>query len=752
VENTIFYSSSQSTENAHRANDLTYNGTPYIENEEWNGKKYYHGEFNFHTYSPVRGESPGYDSYYDEVPYQNADLNNDNSISIYETREWELLYSDNQNETSQFIDESGLASTTSLKYPTIIPQDVSNDLILSGIIGISHPIHILDGCTLTITDNSIVYLDYAGELIVDQGGSLVLGDSVTFTAFDIAGTVKRIVINGGFEVGIKPVFELFKNNPSENVLHIFINNPNLEVLFKSGSFNEVLLEAYNIHNIFDSCSFRPGNVIGNNGDYNFLNCWIAGEVHLFNKKNERFVDVDSCKFYGFYNGTALRIENYSHVRISSTLFDKSCSFFPGYEVAIFLANSGTRIGMINNCEILQSSNTGIISYNSNVRIVGNKVANNGIGLKFLNRSNIGLHGSSTEMTQFIQFNQTGEIYSTWESFPYFIKYNLFKKLYQSEYFISCSPAPIDKDYDVRENSWSPPDPEPYLFPTGKFIWIPVWQPNPGLKSSDIAESMYFSALGLIESEDFNQAKAVLMQLVNDYPYSSFSQAALRDLFEIEDFCGSNFFALRNYYQSDSVIQNNASLLKRAGFFANQCEIKLKNWPSAIYWFEDVIQNPESYEDSLFAIIDLGYTYLLMADSGYKSIYTGRLPEYKPVSREQFSKNRDYLLSLIPNDRSNSIIQENLSLLKYGELLQNVPNPFSGSTQIWFKIEEKSFVMIHVFDYTGKRIKTFNRGMLEKGTHSANFSANDAGLATGLYFYSLEVNGQFTDSKKMTILK
>jgi hypothetical protein len=57
VENTIFYSSSDSTQNAHRAND-----TPYLENEIWDSTKYYHGEFNFHTYSPVRGESPGYDS------------------------------------------------------------------------------------------------------------------------------------------------------------------------------------------------------------------------------------------------------------------------------------------------------------------------------------------------------------------------------------------------------------------------------------------------------------------------------------------------------------------------------------------------------------------------------------------------------------------------------------------------------------------------------------------------------------------
>jgi len=142
----------------------------------------------------------------------------------------------------------------------------------------------------------------------------------------------------------------------------------------------------------------------------------------------------------------------------------------------------------------------------------------------------------------------------------------------------------------------------------------------------------------------------------------------------------------------------------------------------------------------------------MADSGYKTTYTGRLAEYKPVSREQFNKNRDYLLSLLPNDRSNSIIQDNLSLLKSGELLQNVPNPFSGSTQIWFKLEKESLVSIQIFDYTGKKIKTIHGGMVEEGIHSMEFSTQEAKLATGIYFYSLEINGQYTDSKKMTILR
>jgi hypothetical protein len=306
---------------------------------------------------------------------------------------------------------------------------------------------------------------------------------------------------------------------------------------------------------------------------------------------------------------------------------------------------------------------------------------------------------------------------------------------------------------VSNNAWNEPDPEPYLLPIGQFIWQGVWIPDlSGLKTDEIPESMFFNAMNKIENNHFIDAKNDLIQLIHEFPSSRFSRAAIRELFEIEEFCSNDFFSLKMYFKNDTVIQNNLTLLKQADFFANQCEIKLQNWPAAISWFEDVIQNPDSFEDSLFAIIDLGYTYLLMADSGYKSTYTGRLSEYKPVTRDQFNKNRDYLLSLIPSDRSNSIIQENLSLLKYGELLQNVPNPFSGSTQIWFKIEEKAFVKIHVFDYTGKRIESFNRGMLEKGTHSVDFSAYDARLATGLYFYSLEINGQISDSKKMTILK
>lgn len=74
------------------------------------------------------------------------------------------------------------------------------------------------------------------------------------------------------------------------------------------------------------------------------------------------------------------------------------------------------------------------------------------------------------------------------------------------------------------------------------------------------------------------------------------------------------------------------LIQLADIFANQCNIKLSNWPDAINWYENRILNPPSVEDSIFAIIDLGYLYFLMENSGLKSAYKGSLKQFIPVSR------------------------------------------------------------------------------------------------------------------------
>jgi hypothetical protein len=79
-----------------------------------------------------------------------------------------------------------------------------------------------------------------------------------------------------------------------------------------------------------------------------------------------------------------------------------------------------------------------------------------------------------------------------------------------------------------------------------------------------------------------------------------------------------------------------------------------------------------------------------------------------------------------------------------------PNPFTTTTQICYEIENTSSVAIHVYDFTGKLIKSTDQGRMDKGSHCVEFSSD--GLPSGIYFYSLEVNGIKTDTKKMTLIK
>jgi flagellar hook assembly protein FlgD len=97
-----------------------------------------------------------------------------------------------------------------------------------------------------------------------------------------------------------------------------------------------------------------------------------------------------------------------------------------------------------------------------------------------------------------------------------------------------------------------------------------------------------------------------------------------------------------------------------------------------------------------------------------------------------------------------MMKGNLAELKEGELLQNVPNPFSGITEIWYKLENEATIQLNIYNYTGQLIKSIDEGIQPKGTHFIKFDS--AGLNNGIYLYSISINGNTTDSKKMTIMK
>ncbi|HMS34117.1 MAG TPA: S8 family serine peptidase [Ignavibacteria bacterium] len=84
------------------------------------------------------------------------------------------------------------------------------------------------------------------------------------------------------------------------------------------------------------------------------------------------------------------------------------------------------------------------------------------------------------------------------------------------------------------------------------------------------------------------------------------------------------------------------------------------------------------------------------------------------------------------------------------LLQNYPNPFNPSTTIVFKLNKSGNVSLVIYDVRGKEIdRIVDNKFYERGNIQLNYS--NPGLSSGVYFYSMLVNGEVIDSKKMILV-
>lgn len=89
------------------------------------------------------------------------------------------------------------------------------------------------------------------------------------------------------------------------------------------------------------------------------------------------------------------------------------------------------------------------------------------------------------------------------------------------------------------------------------------------------------------------------------------------------------------------------------------------------------------------------------------------------------------------------------------LRQNYPNPFNPSTTISFNVAQRSKVRICIFNTRGQMIRSLvNNEEWKAGSHTVTWNGDDDGghqMASGIYFYRLEVNGKI-HSNKMTLVK
>jgi len=97
-----------------------------------------------------------------------------------------------------------------------------------------------------------------------------------------------------------------------------------------------------------------------------------------------------------------------------------------------------------------------------------------------------------------------------------------------------------------------------------------------------------------------------------------------------------------------------------------------------------------------------------------------------------------------------IKQVSSKIPKEFKLYQNYPNPFNPTTIIKYQITKRCNVKLLVYDITGKEIMSLVNEEQTTGLYKVDFSGIN--YSSGVYFYSLIVDGQLVDTKKFILLK
>ncbi|NUN69991.1 MAG: T9SS type A sorting domain-containing protein [Bacteroidetes bacterium] len=80
--------------------------------------------------------------------------------------------------------------------------------------------------------------------------------------------------------------------------------------------------------------------------------------------------------------------------------------------------------------------------------------------------------------------------------------------------------------------------------------------------------------------------------------------------------------------------------------------------------------------------------------------------------------------------------------------QNFPNPFNPHTKISWRSNKNGFVSLKIFDIVGREMKSLVSEYRHSGYHELTFDGTN--LASGIYIYSLTINGN-TKTKKMLLI-
>ncbi len=640
--------------------------------------------------------------------------------------------------------------------------NVTSNTSWNGFKKINGTVHLTAGKTLSIASNSIIVMD--GELLVDQGATINIGANVRFIGY---ASTHKVVINGNSTIANNVTFKFVGTPESTDYFAgLSLQNQSQAITLNNATFIKSRL----VHNggglTVNNSTFTDCNKnISYRGNITYSGCtFIKSGLYFENQNNDvnAMITVNNnCTMNGQQFANAIELTGYKKFLIANNSIQN-------YTNGIRIFNSGLTAPtnqIVSNNSIFNCSSIGLTCYYSYADITMNRIFSNAAGIGLYNASTTKIYGNenatNTLGTQQIMDNISYEILISRSSFP-----SLFKWNYISDpdnlggasdpliYYLPPTSGLLSSP-NVKYNCWGSnfnASQDLYCTTGCSFLWDPTWCPS-GKKSGyayEEAELMFNDALNMLNNANYGDAKTAFQSVVNEYHSTLFAESSLKELFRIESMTSDNYQGLRDYYLANDSILVSENLTALASYLANKCNEQLGNYQECIAWYENMILNSETEEDSIFAVIDLGYLYLLMQNSGLKSIESGNLNQFVPESQNKFEGQRDYLLTLLPGQNVSDQNKIQFKNLAPGSLLQNNPNPFFDNTAIWYNLEKEANVLINISDQTGRILRQLKIGLIQEGTHRVDFASD--GLASGMYYYTLVIDGKISDTKKLTVIK
>ena len=97
-----------------------------------------------------------------------------------------------------------------------------------------------------------------------------------------------------------------------------------------------------------------------------------------------------------------------------------------------------------------------------------------------------------------------------------------------------------------------------------------------------------------------------------------------------------------------------------------------------------------------------------------------------------------------------IVEVNVEAPSQLKLAQNYPNPFNPETTINFQIPFASHVTLKIYNVLGREVATLVDEFKQAGTYVKTLHATS--LPSGVYFYKLQTDNGFSETKKLMLMK